>query len=235
MENNSTIEPTETESTVTQKKKHLNNNDKIAKLEKNVRWLSKMVNNLIGNDDTYSPIVKVHKGSTDPDSIDTTVDLKKSHDTDSCWDICAHFPSSDEAWKKAIETNPRLARTFAAYDKENDSVRIGSHETLVIPTNICVELPKNFECQCRPRSGLTSEGENIGWGTVDEGYRGDIGIIVLNSNDDEVKYVKNNTRIGQLAFVRKSSVKVVNVSNDETVSETTRGSHGFGSTGTASE
>lgn len=234
MENNVTIEPTETP--VTQKKKKsLNNDDKIAKLEKNVRWLSKMVNNLIGNDDTYSPIVKVHKGSTDPDSIDTTVDLKKSHDTDSCWDICAHFPSSDEAWKKAIEMNPRLLLAFNSYDKENDCVRIEPHNTIIIPTNICVELPKNFECQCRPRSGLSSEGENVGWGTVDEGYRGDIGIIVTNLNDTEVKCVKNNTRIGQLAFVRKSSVKIVNVSNDETVSETTRGSHGFGSTGTESE
>lgn len=203
--------------------------NEIATLKKQVRWLSKMVNNLIGNDETYSPIVKFHKGSTDPNSVDSTNDIVKSHDDDSCYDICAHFPSSPEAWESAIEKNPRLAVTKEAYDDTTDSVRVYPGKTLIVPTNISLELPKNFECQCRPRSGLTSEGKLVGWGTVDEGYRGDIGIIVTNSTT-EVIHIKNNTRVAQLAFVRKSMVKVECA--DGEVSETSRGAAGFGSTGT---
>ena len=137
---------------------------------------------------------------------------------------------ADNEWDTAIAKNKRLAKTkenFTVQDGNIGTITVQPGATLVIPTNIALELPLNIECQARPRSGLNSDGILIGWGTVDEGYRGEVGISVHNSTTESIK-VTNDKAIAQLVFVRKTIVKVELA---EAVSENTeRGSNGFGST-----
>ena len=67
-------------------KKNKKKND-IASLKKQVRWLTNMMNDLIGNSSHYLPVVKVYKGSIDKNTVDTTVIPTRTHATDSCLDI----------------------------------------------------------------------------------------------------------------------------------------------------
>ncbi len=103
-------------------------------------------------------------------------------------------------------------------------------EARVVPTGIAVELPPGTEAGIRPRSGLARE-----WavtvlnspGTIDEGYRGEIGVVLIN-HGARTFHVKRGMRIGQLVVQRRLHVEVVEV---DRLSETERGDGGFGSTG----
>lgn len=202
----------------------------ILKIKKQLRWVVKNMNIVLGTDkDNEYPVVKYYKGKLDPSGTVNVKDLIKKHETDSCYDICAYIPSKDVLSELAKDNNrfTKLLNHLSAYG--SDSIVIAPGETIVVPTNVCFELPNNIECQCRPRSGLTSQGITIGWGTVDEDYRGDIGIIVTNiSNENFI--IKSGERIAQLYFNRKTKVILEDHTGEE-VSETDRGDAGFGSTG----
>lgn len=200
----------------------------IVKLKKQVFWLNKNMNDILGkNGDDGAPIVKYAKLRVNENPVH---ELKKVKEGDSGYDIYPNIPTSDNEWDAAIAKNKRLAKTkenFTVQDGNIGTITVQPGATLVIPTNIALELPLNIECQARPRSGLNSDGVLIGWGTVDEGYRGEVGISVHNSTTEPIK-VTNDKAIAQLVFVRKTIVKVELA---ETVSEDTeRGSNGFGST-----
>lgn len=202
----------------------------ILKIKKQLRWVVKNMNIVLGTDkDNEYPVVKYYKGKLDPSGTVNVKDLIKKHETDSCYDICAYIPSKEVLTELAKDNNrfTKLLNHLSAYG--SDSIVIAPGETIVVPTNVCFELPNNIECQCRPRSGLTSQGITIGWGTVDEDYRGDVGIIVTNiSNENFI--IKSGERIAQLYFNRKTKVILEDHTGEE-VSETDRGDAGFGSTG----
>ena len=91
-----------------------------------------------------------------------------------------------------------------------------------------VEIPKGYEVQIRPRSGLAlKEGVEAILGTIDSDFRAEVGIITKNSSTKPF-YIKHGDRIAQgvLAPVTKAKFKVVNE-----LSVTERGEGGFGSTG----
>lgn len=103
-------------------------------------------------------------------------------------------------------------------------------EIKVIPTGICIQLPKGYEAQVRPRSGLAA---NYGIslvnspGTIDWDYRGEIKIIMINhGNEDFV--IKRGDRIAQLVF-HKVEIPIIELV--ENLDSTERGNNGFGSTG----
>jgi dUTP pyrophosphatase len=101
---------------------------------------------------------------------------------------------------------------------------------LLIPTGLSVEIPKGFEIQIRPRSGLTlKDGISIpnSPGTIDSDYRGPLGVIMINFSES-IFHISHGDRIAQMV------VAPVIRANFELVSElssTTRGIRGFGSTG----
>lgn len=102
----------------------------------------------------------------------------------------------------------------------------------LVPTGLTVALPPGHELQVRARSGLAlREGLIVanGPGTVDEDYRGEIGVILLNAGDRPVT-ITRGMRIAQavLAPVTRGAWQEV-----EALPETRRGAGGFGSTGTA--
>lgn len=71
-----------------------------------------------------------------------------------------------------------------------EDVIIAPGETAVVPTNIAVKLPEGFEATVRPRSGITSRTKlRVQLGTIDNGYNGDIGVIVDNIAVPDFEYI----------------------------------------------
>ncbi|KAF2511301.1 dUTP diphosphatase [Flavobacterium foetidum] len=103
-------------------------------------------------------------------------------------------------------------------------------ERTIVKTGLFIELPIGYEAQVRPRSGLAAKkGVTVlnSPGTIDADYRGEIGVILVNlSNDDFV--IENGERIAQLIIAKHERAEWIEV---ETLSETSRGEGGFGSTG----
>ncbi|MFT9093441.1 MAG: dUTP diphosphatase, partial [Gluconacetobacter sp.] len=113
-----------------------------------------------------------------------------------------------------------------------EPVTLATGARLLVPTGLCIALPPGYELQIRPRSGLAlKHGITLPNtpGTIDEDYRGEIGIILLNTGDAPLD-ITRGMRIAQAVLA-----PVVRVAWQETESldETSRASGGFGSTGTA--
>jgi len=105
---------------------------------------------------------------------------------------------------------------------------LDSLETRVVSTGIAIELPPGTEAQVRPRSSISKRGLLVHLGTVDNGYRGEIGVIISNiSNHSAV--IRPGDRIAQLVVAPVLCPKFREV---EELDETERGEGGFGSTGT---
>ncbi len=109
-------------------------------------------------------------------------------------------------------------------------ITIPQGQIAIIPTGLSVAIPSGYEIQIRARSGLASKGLLIpnGPGTIDADYRGEIKILLLNLSGADFE-ITPEMRIAQaiIAPVLQAQFTVV----DE-LSETERGSGGFGSTGT---
>jgi dUTP pyrophosphatase len=113
-------------------------------------------------------------------------------------------------------------------------VTIGPGERALIPTGLTVALPLGYELQIRPRSGLAlRHGITLPNtpGTIDEDYRGEIGIILLNTGR-ETFVVERGTRIAQAVLAPVSRAVWQEV---ESLDATARDSGGFGSTGIKAE
>lgn len=112
-------------------------------------------------------------------------------------------------------------------------VEIPGLSRTLIPTGIKVSFSKNLELQVRPKSGLAL---NLGLtvlntpGTIDQGYSGEIKVIVFNTNQHPVK-IEKNMKIAQAVLtpvICGGNVNIIEVSNIESKD---RGDNGFGSTG----
>jgi dUTP pyrophosphatase len=102
---------------------------------------------------------------------------------------------------------------------------------MLVPTGIFIELPIGFEAQIRPRSGLALKHDltlTNSPGTIDAGYRGEIGIIMYNHGKDTFA-IKRGERIAQMVICELPDVTLKCV---DKLSESGRGAGGFGSTGT---
>ncbi len=111
-----------------------------------------------------------------------------------------------------------------------NSIIIKPGKTCLIPTGILLSIPKNFEVQIRPRSGLAAKNQisvlNTP-GTIDADYRGEIKVILINlSNKNFV--VEKGARIAQMVLC---PIVKANLEEVDNLDETHRGSAGFGSTG----
>lgn len=126
---------------------------------------------------------------------------------------------------------------FKAHDNDSgmdlfsiEDIILKPMERRLIHTGIRIQLPKNTEAQIRPRSGLALKyGITVlnTPGTIDEGYRGEIGIILINLGTEEFK-IEKGMKIAQMVIKPTLTLKVEEVIE---LTETTRGEGGFGSTG----
>ena len=99
-----------------------------------------------------------------------------------------------------------------------------------IPTGLFFEIPEGCEVQIRPRSGLAEKwGVTVlnAPGTIDSDYRGELEVILINLGEESFA-VNNGDRIAQMVI---SPVIRASLSEVQVLSETTRGTGGFGSTG----
>ena len=112
----------------------------------------------------------------------------------------------------------------------NSDVNIEPGDSAIIPTGLAISIPKGFEVQIRPRSGLAAK-QKISVlntpGTIDADYRGEIKVILINLND-KVFTVEKGLRIAQMVVCPVIQAQLEEVSE---LDNTHRGKGGFGSTG----
>ena len=110
-----------------------------------------------------------------------------------------------------------------------EGITLGPGERASIPTGIAIEIPDGYAGFVQPRSGLAAR-HGIGVvnspGLIDSGYRGEIRVVLLNTDRSEPFTVEPGMRIAQLVVAPVASVRLVEV--DE-LAASERGAHGFGS------
>ncbi|MEO1395468.1 MAG: dUTP diphosphatase [Cyanobacteria bacterium J06634_5] len=138
---------------------------------------------------------------------------------------------------KIVRLSPeaQLPRYEHADDSGLDLFAIAPHtilpgDTALVPTGIAIELPLGTEAQIRPRSGLALKHAitlvNTP-GTIDAGYRGEVGVIVINHGKQPFEVLKG-MKIAQMVIAPVIRAELEEV---EQLSESVRGGGGFGSTG----
>ena len=113
----------------------------------------------------------------------------------------------------------------------NKKITLKPNTTLLIPTGFSIQLPRGFEAQVRPRSGLAAKnGISVlnTPGTIDSDYRGELKVILINHGKQDFS-VTPGMRIAQLIIAPSYKVKMNLVKEIST--NTKRGKQGFGSTG----
>ena len=135
---------------------------------------------------------------------------------------------SKEVILPKYETDGSSGLDLAACIDKNIEIKPGKSET--IPTGLAVAIPKNFEIQIRPRSGLAFKNQisvlNTP-GTIDSDYRGELKVILINLSD-KIFIVEKGLRIAQMVLCPIVKAKLKEVKSLE---DTQRGTGGFGSTG----
>ncbi len=105
---------------------------------------------------------------------------------------------------------------------------------LLVNTGLYFEIPKGYELQVRPRSGLSAKhGITVlnSPGTVDSGYRGEVKVILYNLGYKEF-IIKQGDRIAQAVIAPVCSTDIINLQKTDKLDDSERGKKGFGSTGT---
>ena len=127
--------------------------------------------------------------------------------------------------------NPVIFKAGSGYfDFEKKMLRIDPMARVLIPTGLKVALPENIEMQIRPRSGMAlKKGLTVinTPGTVDEDYRGEVGVPIINLNPEPV-WIEAGERICQAVF---NEITRVTWEEVDILDETERGEGGFNSTG----
>ncbi|MEG1684929.1 MAG: dUTP diphosphatase [Bacteroides sp.] len=112
----------------------------------------------------------------------------------------------------------------------SESIILKPLQRCLVPTGLYIALPKGFEAQIRPRSGLAIK-KGIGVlnspGTIDADYRGEICIILVNLSSEDFEVV-DGERVAQMVIAKHEQAQWTEV---EVLNETERGDGGFGHTG----
>ena len=158
------------------------------------------------------------------------------------------FKADKDAFKlpiKFVNTSKNEDPTWAkdgdsGFDLRSELSEVGGKLTLkpfqrtLIPTGLYFELPNGYELQIRPRSGHSFKtGLMAILGTVDTGYRGEIKVIMINLSDKE-QVIEQGERVAQGVIAPRVSNdfgKMMKLESVNELSESERGTGGFGSTG----
>lgn len=112
----------------------------------------------------------------------------------------------------------------------SEAAEVGPGETKIIKTGIALEIPSGWYGQIKSRSGLGAKGLIVTAGVVDSGYRGEVGVVVVNGNrGPEGSFsFRPGDKIAQMVFL---PVPDVEINLTESLNGSVRGQGGFGSTG----
>jgi dUTP pyrophosphatase len=187
--------------------------------------------------ETFQNMSKDVNGSEDLELNQYVEELKKIYDLDEKSTENYEYKFTTKFINNSNNEDP-------TYAKEGDSgfdlrafieepVTLKPLERKLIPTGLKFELSPNTELQVRPRSGMAlKHGISVlnTPGTVDEGYRGDVGIIAVNlSNEDYT--IEPGERIAQAVIMNVVGHRLSNLEKVENLTETERGDTGYGSSG----
>ena len=129
----------------------------------------------------------------------------------------------------AYETKNSAGMDLRAYLPDGP-ITLEPMQRALVPTGLYMEIPEGYEGQVRPRSGLAiKNGISVlnSPGTIDADYRGQVCVILINLSDKSF-VINSGDHIAQLIIAKCEQAEVVQV---ETLSETERGTGGFGHTG----
>jgi dUTP diphosphatase len=113
---------------------------------------------------------------------------------------------------------------------EDGALILDPSDRVLVPTGLVFELPQGYEAQIRPRSGLAlKHGVTVlnSPGTIDADYRGEVKVLLVNLGNERF-LIQRGDRIAQAVI---APVTHVEITAAEALSDTERGSGGFGSTG----
>ncbi|HZP25918.1 MAG TPA: dUTP diphosphatase [Dehalococcoidia bacterium] len=110
---------------------------------------------------------------------------------------------------------------------ESRTLEVGP-DPLLVPTGIAIEAPPGFDVQVRPRSGLSLQGVQVTFGTIDADYRGEVLVTMYTVGSARSYSVSHGERIAQLVVSQLAAVELAEVAE---LSTTVRGGAGHGSTG----
>ena len=135
--------------------------------------------------------------------------------------------------EKGVNVPVYKTKGSVGFDIEsNEDVIIKPGERKLIHTGLYIEIPSGYELQVRPRSGLSlKDGFVTILGTIDNDYRGEIGVIGVNINNTGHFQIDKGDRIAQGVLAPIEIAKFEKVDSIDELSKTDRGTGGFGSTG----
>lgn len=131
----------------------------------------------------------------------------------------------------AYETDASAGMDLRAAVSEEAPVTLDPGARSLVDTGLKIALPKGYEGQVRPRSGLAHRhGVTVlnSPGTIDADYRGEVKVLLVNHGAESFT-IERGMRIAQLVVAQHARVEWI---RRETLDETVRGAGGFGSTGT---
>ena len=135
---------------------------------------------------------------------------------------------NDKAALPTYQTEHSAGMDLAACIDE--PIVIAPHGRVVVPTGLAISLPSGYEAQIRGRSGMAAKFGVMpanGVGTIDADYRGEVGVILLNTSNEPFT-VEPGMRVAQMVIARYEKVSWNEVA---ILDETERGTGGYGSTG----
>jgi dUTP pyrophosphatase len=112
----------------------------------------------------------------------------------------------------------------------SQTLRIKPHTVALIPTGFKMAIPEGYEAQIRSRSGMAKKGLIVANspGTIDSGYRGEVGVLLLNATEN-MQFIQHGDRIAQMVI---APVTRADFQLCATLGDTDRGEGGYGSSGT---
>jgi dUTP pyrophosphatase len=140
------------------------------------------------------------------------------------------LPHGEGLAPPAYQTAHAAGLDLLAAVPEDTALVLAPGRYALVPTGLCIALPPGFEAQVRPRSGLAAKhGVTVlnAPGTVDADYRGEIGVLLINHGEAPFT-IRRGERIAQMVIAPVAQAELIAAA---TLSETGRGSGGFGSTG----
>ena len=155
-------------------------------------------------------------------------ELDKTFDENLDGKITITYVSSSD---KELSYNYESDSGFDLYATEE--ITIPAFGRVLVPTGIYFDLPQDFEVQVRSKSGLAiNQGLMVlnSPGTVDEGYTGEIKVIIFNTNQSEFK-IEKGMKVAQAVVARCVTGRWVNFNKVDSIETKDRGNNGFGSTG----
>lgn len=108
------------------------------------------------------------------------------------------------------------------------SITLAGSKPKLIPTGIAIEVPRGYDVQIRPRSGLSAKGVGVTFGSIDSDYRGELLVTMYLFDPSATFEIRHGDRIAQMVISKIADLPVVEVKE---LSPTERGSGGHGSTG----